>query len=302
MAASTAIAPSAPRAGPGDILLYAELLTNLRQITVKASLPTPADQTTKVQILDLGHKFHIEHYGVERELQLPAQAPIAGALPTSHKGSVDLTWRVPVRPQEAQKRHFVPESQPLPWTSADIRHNTAVACRNCDACIVEQGKINAWKDLPSENWAEMMEFWHCHKPVDHTKPDDDALNHRGYGAANTINAQEGVGFVDMTSLLFHESDCQNLLVSSVTLFFSFFAIFANFVLLLFLLHVSDGELEGGQVEAVASQCPGHRYNSPRLSCLLLPLRGQSTFAVSSLRDGLLLVRLPAQVFPFHLGV
>lgn len=245
MAATTTAAAAPSR----DILIYAELLTNIRQITVKASLPTPADQTTKAEIFDLGHKFRIEHGGVIRELALPAQAPIAGALPTSHKGSVDLTWRVPVRPQEAQKRHFVPENQPLPWTAADIQDGSAISCRNCGSSIVEQGKVEAWKDLPSENWAEMMEFWHCHKPVDHDKPEDGALQQRGYGAATTITAQQGVGFVDMTSLLFSESDCQNLHVSH----WSF----------LLLSLPCDGELEGGQVEAIASQCPGHRYNSPR---------------------------------------
>lgn len=292
MAASTTIAPPAPRAGPGDILIYAELLTNLRQITVKASLPTPADQTTKVQILDLGHKFRIEHHGVIRELHLPAQAPIAGALPTSHKGSVDLTWRVPVRPQEAQKRHFVPESQPLPWTAADIRHDTAIACRNCDSCFVEQGKVNAWKDLPSENWAEMMEFWHCHKPVDHTKPEDDGLQQRGYGAANTITAQEGVGFVDMTSLLFHESDCQNLLVSSrALLLFSSFSLCQQ-------RGTRRWPSRGSRLPMpwTSIQFPKINFN------LLSPLCGQSSFGVPSLRDGLLLVWLLLQVFPFHLGV
>jgi hypothetical protein len=80
-----------------------------------------------------------------------------------------------------------------------------------------------WKDLPSENWAEMMEFWHCHKPdhkhgEDHGdasgKADEKTLAARGYGASSVISAQEGVGFVDLTTLLFTESDCQHLTVSS----------------------------------------------------------------------------------------
>ncbi len=289
-ATTTTVAATASR----DILLYAELLTNIRQITVKASLPTPADQTTKAEIFDLGHKFRIEHGGVIRELGLPAQAPLAGALPTSHKGSVDLTWRVPVRPQEAQKRHFVPENQPLPWTAADIQHGSATSCRDCGACIVEQGKVQAWKDLPSENWAEMMEFWHCHKPVDDDKPEDGTLQQRGYGAATTIAAQQGVGFVDMTSLLFCESDCQNLLVGSRKHFTFFSSFFFSFL-------PCHGELEGGQVEAIAFQCPGHRYNSPRSIALILPPCGQLFIGVPSLADGLPVIRLLLHVPDFHLG-
>jgi hypothetical protein len=68
------------------------------------------------------------------------------------------------------------------------------------------GKIKAWKDLPSENWAEMMEFWHCHKPEDDHGKDHEHLTSKGYGARSMIGAQLGVGFVDLTSFLFSESD------------------------------------------------------------------------------------------------
>jgi hypothetical protein len=80
--------------------------------------------------------------------------------------------------------------------------------------IVEAGTLQVWKDLPSENWAEMMEFWHCHKPHEHKHGnDDDDLTNRGYGASSRIAAQSSVGFVDLTSFLLAESD---VLKSSVS--------------------------------------------------------------------------------------
>ncbi|KAM3468040.1 hypothetical protein MY5147_008342 [Beauveria neobassiana] len=60
-----------------DILIYAELLTNIRQVTIKASLPTPADHTTTAEILDEGRKFRISHNGTSGEVVLPATAPIS---------------------------------------------------------------------------------------------------------------------------------------------------------------------------------------------------------------------------------
>jgi hypothetical protein len=67
----------------------------------------------------------------------------------------------------------------------------------------------------------MMEFWHCHKPDHHHhghdeetgKAGEESLAARGYGASSTISAQPGVGFVDLTTLLFDETDCQNVTVS-----------------------------------------------------------------------------------------
>ncbi|KAF5981955.1 hypothetical protein FCOIX_3968 [Fusarium coicis] len=42
------------------------------------------------------------------------------------------------------------------------------------------------------------------------KPDSESLATKGYGANHAISAQRGVGFVDLTSFLFSESDCRGL--------------------------------------------------------------------------------------------
>lgn len=207
------MAATAP-ASKGDLLIYAELLTNIRQITVKTSLPTPADHTTVAEIFDEGRKFRISHDGATGELVLPATAPVKGTLPHSHKGSVDLTWRLPLRPVRVPERQFLPENQQLPWSASDIKQGSAITCRGCGQLFIDNGAVNVWKDLPSENWAEMMEFWHCHKPVEHNQPENGSLQNRGYGAASAITAQTGVGFVDITSFLFAEQDCKSLKVSS----------------------------------------------------------------------------------------
>ncbi|KAG4265766.1 hypothetical protein FPRO06_01046 [Fusarium proliferatum] len=40
--------------------------------------------------------------------------------------------------------------------------------------------------------------------------DPESLATKGYGANHAISAQQGVGFVDLTSFLFSESDCRGL--------------------------------------------------------------------------------------------
>ncbi|PMB64188.1 hypothetical protein BM221_009982 [Beauveria bassiana] len=193
-----------------DILIYAELLTNIRQVTIKASLPTPADHTTTAEILDEGRKFRISHNGTSGEAVLPATAPVKGTLPLSHKGSTEVTWRFPLKPARVPERQFLPENQPLPWPASVIKPGSPISCRACGQIFINSATVTTWKDLPSENWAEMMEFWHCHKPIDHDTAEDGDLQHRGYGAASAITAQPGVGFVDITSLLFAEEDCGSI--------------------------------------------------------------------------------------------
>ncbi|CEP24986.1 unnamed protein product [Cyberlindnera jadinii] len=39
-------------------------------------------------------------------------------------------------------------------------------CRDCDSPILDSDDISSLNEMPSELWAEMMDFWHCHKPHD----------------------------------------------------------------------------------------------------------------------------------------
>jgi hypothetical protein len=91
-----------------------------------------------------------------------------------------------------------------------------LTCKSCEGVIVSKGKIRQWKDLPNENWAEMMDFWHCHKPDEHHLHDhshDEVVGQKGYAAGNRLQAVDGVGFVDLASFLLAEQDCDGAQVS-----------------------------------------------------------------------------------------
>ncbi|RGP63360.1 hypothetical protein FLONG3_9921 [Fusarium longipes] len=197
--------------------IYAELLSNIRQISVVASLSEPANPSTKADISNGGRQLNVTHQGHTQSITLPAQTSVSGVLPVAQNSRTSLSWRLPVSSAEVKPAHFSLESQALPWTSVDMKTGSPVACRNCGSEFVSQGAINTWKDLPSENWAEMMEFWHCHKPHDHEHQDSESLATKGYGANHAISAQQGVGFVDLTSFLFTETDCRGLKYSSSTM-------------------------------------------------------------------------------------
>ncbi|KAL7815287.1 ubiquitin-conjugating enzyme E2-binding protein [Trichoderma aethiopicum] len=192
--------------------IYAELLSNIRQVSVRATLSSPSDTTTKAEILDDGRRIQVHHKGQVSALDLPASVLVQSTIPIPGNGSQELAWRLPVPASETQLTRFSAENQSIPWSSTDLKVGASICCRNCGREIVQQGRIESWKDLPSENWAEMMEFWHCHKPHDHEHAhhDGDPLSKRGYGANSAITAQPGTGFVDLTSFMYSESDCDNL--------------------------------------------------------------------------------------------
>ncbi|KAI5466345.1 ubiquitin-conjugating enzyme E2-binding protein [Mariannaea sp. PMI_226] len=199
-----------------EVSIYAEYLSNIRQISVVASLTSPADASTKAEVVQNGHQLQITHHGSVESVHLPAQVVSPPTLPISKSSGLNLSWRLPVSPSEVRPSPFSLESQALPWTSIDVQAGSRVSCRACNSEIVSEGTIKVWKDLPSENWAEMMEFWHCHKPHDHNQQDEGSLANKGYGANSAISAQPSIGFVDLTSFLFAESDCSGLTYSSST--------------------------------------------------------------------------------------
>ncbi|KAM4059757.1 HECT-like ubiquitin-conjugating enzyme (E2)-binding domain-containing protein [Hirsutella rhossiliensis] len=204
---------AAPKSATG-ISIYAELLPNIRQVSVGAALPSPSDATTSAEVVDEGRRLRISHQGCYEVVDLPATVTTSAAPAVPKAAGSELGWRLPVSTAEAGALRSAPESQAVPWSSVDLKAGSPISCRGCGSGFVQRGQVKAWQDLPSENWAEMMEFWHCHKPHDHSSPEDEGLANRGYGANSTITARPGIGFVDITLFMLSESDCNNLLFSS----------------------------------------------------------------------------------------
>ncbi|KAK6199713.1 atp4 subunit B of the stator stalk of mitochondrial F1F0 ATP synthase [Pestalotiopsis sp. IQ-011] len=202
--------------GPPRIILYAELLKNIRQVSVGCSLPSDCTSYTEASLSADSQQLTVHHVGEECTLRLPAAVSAPRKLRLSD--GKHLSWRLPLAEAAPPGRepYSQPESEVVAWSAAQLPRGGAVQCRGCRTTVVRELLIGDWKDLPSENWAEMMEFWHCHKPDteghDHGQAEESQahLAGRGYGANSRIAGQSKIGLVDLTSLLFSEEDCTNL--------------------------------------------------------------------------------------------
>jgi hypothetical protein len=132
----------------------------------------------------------------------------------------------------------------VPWTATDMTTSNRLRCRHCKNAFLnspalydsdtkkEDLKGWVWKDLPSGNWAEMMDFWHCHKPDPHEDrdhetndavtrlPEDQNATVKGYGAANQVIATSGTILVDVATFLVTDTDCRGLKQVSTSKCFS----------------------------------------------------------------------------------
>ena len=198
----------------GFPLLYSELLPQIRQVSVAATLPSPSDATTRAEISPDGRLLTLSHGGKCHALRLPTDVSQTGLLPIAKLGERDLSWRLPLRFLATLPSQLSLDDSQSPWSAADLVPGSIVACRQCGQEIVRKSVIHTWKDLPSENWAEMMELWHCHKPDGLEPSSHEHLATRGYGANSAIGAQDGVGLIDLMLFALSEKDCCSLKVCS----------------------------------------------------------------------------------------
>jgi hypothetical protein len=248
----------APVAQDAEVSLYlhAELLPNIRQITLYISLPqTPAlngirpeiqlSESRKAVTVVLQPPF--DH--VTETIKLPARvsdatrrtlnantAPTAPSKPGQPGTSHDYSFRMQIDPNEqalAPRDELTDDH--VPWTAADMSSSTRIRCCACGTAFLNESSLREisdqeelstargwiWKDLPSGNWAEMMDFWHCHKPDPH---EDDAKDEttaalrieeqnaqvKGYGASSRVVAIPGNVLIDVVTFLLAVSDCVGL--------------------------------------------------------------------------------------------
>lgn len=79
-----------------------------------------------------------------------------------------------------------------------------IQCAFCSANIINAADIFPWKPLPSETWAEMMDFWHCHKPDENS-----TLYNKSYAVSKFIPSKNAA-FVGQSYLLFNNDNVDAL--------------------------------------------------------------------------------------------
>lgn len=197
-----------------SVTLYAEHLLNIRQVTVFATLDSESNLETRAELSSDRRLLSLTHDGDRATIWLPSGIAGSTALTLPAAGSKVLSFRLQVTEEVASlDRSHLSHNNDVPWPAASLTSETSVACRECKEMIVKAHSITTWKDLPSENWAEMMDFWHCHKPDDHESCMADAPGSmKGYAASNAPSPIPGTGLVDLSYLSICEQDCSSIQV------------------------------------------------------------------------------------------
>lgn len=209
------------------IHLYIEHLLNIRTLSIHASLPTSSRRTARATISADKSILTLTHDGETASIKLPLnlspnkESTISLDIPPVPQK--ELSFRVQLEEKEGSELSYGLEREDgitTPWTADQLTAETEICCKACQTVVLERGKISQWKDLPSEGWAEMMDFWHCHKPDHSDGPHAhgaDAEINKGYAAGSRLALGPGVGMVDALNFVFTAEDCTNLKVGALFL-------------------------------------------------------------------------------------
>ena len=200
----------------GAISLYAELLLNIRQVTIFVTLPTKFNDETQINLSPNRRSLLVTHNGEQSVLDLPSRIAISAEIKVPATQVKELSFRLSMGREDLAAAADRKSSGDISvWPASALSPTSQFACRTCKNIIVQDGII-AWKDLPSENWAEMMDFWHCHKP--HVREDGPGANvsTKSYAASDGFMSMSGVGLVDELHLRMSREDCIGIEVSTVS--------------------------------------------------------------------------------------
>ena len=251
---------------------YAELLPNIGSISLTVSLPSPTSVHTRLFVPHCSSSATLDHDGESTSVTLPVQAnPHTSILVLETGiGQKTLSCRLPVAlPLLPGVIRGPGSANWAPWSAPELsaKPTASFSCRTCSAVVIPTGRIHQWKDLPSGNWADMMDFWHCHKPHGEDGSSDNKYSvlERGF----VIEA--GTGLVDRGYFLFSREDCEAVQVShysELSMRSPRLPCFLPFFLPLALFEASQGLCAGYQEGVqrpvvVPFQWLAHRYKYPR---------------------------------------
>lgn len=157
-------------------------------------------KTNKLEILSrqikLPVEFNPQFAGTERHLGMGGSQSVQLSIKTA-----------PVAKQEPDQLSFLNHNQEsTPWSSNYLtpfaNTGSQFSCVQCRNDVLTCKSINTWKPLPSETWAEMMDFWHCHKPAE---PEGTTEAFNPSYTVSSFHAYPLTAFVGTSHILFHPS-------------------------------------------------------------------------------------------------
>ncbi|EGW33072.1 uncharacterized protein SPAPADRAFT_150678 [Spathaspora passalidarum NRRL Y-27907] len=154
-------------------MYYTEYLPRLNSISVVLDVPKGffIDVSTKIILKD-PHQLSIQSSQTILDFKLPLPITKFSITNLALQNQV-LSFKLvlpSIKPDDSSVSTFMNQLDQK-WSCNDLKktpksnnnHTFQFVCANCETPLI-RSEMYTFKDMPSEYWYEMMDFWHCHKP------------------------------------------------------------------------------------------------------------------------------------------
>ena len=238
--------------------MYAEYLPNINQISIHVSLASAISDQTTIELDHGCNSIILRHRGDRVSAILPFKVAPNTTVQTPPLERHSKYFSLRLGAERIDKPVIQSAEEEMPWAAETLDSLSDFVCRSCKDAVVF-GHLKLWRNLPSEHWAEMMDFWHCHKPMSEigsSLAEEDKS--KAYAASNRLTVRKGIGLVNTLYFVISPQDCPNSKVSLTRNLLRSFVRFKS----------TDLILTGGKKATCSDYIypheHRHRYNSPRL--------------------------------------
>ncbi|KAG4306437.1 hypothetical protein PORY_000425 [Pneumocystis oryctolagi] len=138
-----------------DLLFTAEALSHIRVINIVLEFP----ENVYKPVLKLLNTYSIslEYKGALLIIFLPDETEKDASIRINQQFNRVLSIRLPLNNSSIKSVEEI-----SPWSAVYIDSNSDFCCAFCSSLLLSKNQIKYWKNLPSDNWIDMVDYWVCH--------------------------------------------------------------------------------------------------------------------------------------------
>ncbi|EMR11680.1 hypothetical protein PNEG_00117 [Pneumocystis murina B123] len=182
-----------------DLFFIAEALSHIRVINLVLEFSENIYQPSSLKLFNT-HSIYIKSNEISEIIFLPDETEKDVSIQVNQQLNT-LSIRLPLSNFSIKSLKEI-----SPWSAVYIDPNSDFCCGFCLCFLLNKDQIKHWRNLPSDNWVDMMDYWVCCK---------EKYNAFGnYGMLQKIKSlsDSGIIFVGLSYFLISEKNLQNIKV------------------------------------------------------------------------------------------
>ncbi|KAG4303684.1 hypothetical protein PCK1_000202 [Pneumocystis canis] len=188
-----------------ELFFIAESLSHIGVINIILEIPENIYQANFLKLINK-HSISLEFKGILSIIFLPDEIEKDTSIRINQLNKA-LSIRLILNKSLIENTKEI-----SPWSAVYIDSNSDFCCIFCSILLLNKHEIKYWKNLPSDNWADMMDYWICHGHK------GNILEKFGIHANLKFSSRQGIVFVGLSYFLVSQKNIQNIEIKEERVF------------------------------------------------------------------------------------